>query len=187
VAAFLVSGVACCGVDQDANGGGEMSRESLQAAAEKADAIVFGTLSFVHPALEWVHDVSSESECAAYKIDGREAGAVTRRAAVMTIVSEGRRGSLLGVVERAWKKSGYSITGVDRDRAMPAIYARSSEGFQMSLSVGYKGRFHVSVTTPCFIMAKVGPPRTRANGRPFTGDVVPAPDIHSDFWSAGAS
>ncbi|GGV90038.1 hypothetical protein GCM10015535_45140 [Streptomyces gelaticus] len=31
-----------------------------------------------------------------------------------------------------------AVTGVDRDRAMPAIYARTSEGFQMSLSVGCK-------------------------------------------------
>lgn len=164
-----------------------MSGDSLQTAAKKADAIVFDTLSSVQPTLEWVHDASSGSGCDSHTIDGRETGAVTRRAAVMTIVSEGRRGSLLGVVERAWKKSGYAITGVDRDRAMPAIYARSSEGFRMSLSVGYKGRFHVSVTTPCFIMAEIGPPQTRANGQPFEGELVPAPNVHSDFWSAGAS
>ncbi|MFD7615898.1 hypothetical protein [Streptomyces sp. NPDC059802] len=163
-----------------------MSRESLQAAAEKADAIVLDTLSSVQPTLDWVHDVSSESGCDSYTISGRETGAVTRRAAVMTIVSEARRGSLLGVIERAWKKSGYTITSVDRDKAMPAIYARSPAGFRMSLSVGYKGRFHVSVTTPCFIMAQVRPPQTQANGRTFTGDLVPAPNVHSDFWSAGA-
>ncbi|MEU9318861.1 hypothetical protein [Streptomyces sp. NPDC048295] len=51
----------------------------------------------------------------------------------------------------------------------------------MSLSVGYKGRFHVSVTTPCFIAEEVGPPQARANGQPFAGELVPVPDIHSGF------
>ncbi|MFF2409334.1 hypothetical protein [Streptomyces sp. NPDC058092] len=42
------------------------------------------------------------------------------------------------------------------------------------------------MTTPCFIMSEVGPPQTQANGQPFDGELVPAPNVHSDFWSAGA-
>jgi len=104
----------------------------------------------------------------------------------MTIISEGRRGSLLGVVERAWKARGYAITGVDPDKSMPAVYAKDPAGYRMSLSVGYAGRFHVSVTTPCFILSAVRAPQTRASGRAFEGENVPVPYVRSEFWSAGA-
>ncbi|MFJ6184734.1 hypothetical protein [Streptomyces sp. NPDC092295] len=161
-----------------------VSKISLQEAAEKADAIMLSTMSSVRPTLNWVHDGSTASGCDDYTIDGKQTGAVTRRTAVMTVVSEARRGSLLGVVERYWKKQGYTITTVNSSKKFPSIHARTAEDFRMSVSVGDKGQFFFDVVTPCFIESEVAPPKTKANGTPFEGADVPYPSVHSDFWSA---
>ncbi|MEE1802339.1 hypothetical protein PUR57_27220 [Streptomyces sp. JV176] len=188
LAAALAIGVAGC---SDSGTSGDQGREnavvnriSLQEAAEKADAIILSTISSVRPTLNWVHYAPTDSGCGDYTIDGKTTGSATRRAAVMTIVSEERRGSLLGVVERYWKKQGYTISDVDSSRAFPAIDARTSEDFRMSVSVGAKGQFFFDITTPCFIKSEVSPPKTEANGTPFEGPKVPSPSVHSDFWSA---
>ncbi|MFB6983800.1 hypothetical protein [Streptomyces scopuliridis] len=161
-----------------------VSKISLQEAAEKADTIMLETMSSVRPTLNWVHDGSTASGCGDYTIDSKQTGAVTRRVAVMTVVSEARRGSLLGVVERHWKKQGYEITSVDSDKEFPAVDARTVEDFRMSVSVGDKGQFFFDVVTPCFIETEVAQPKTKANGTPFEGADVPYPSVHSDFWSA---
>ncbi|RYJ24696.1 hypothetical protein CU044_4607 [Streptomyces sp. L-9-10] len=161
-----------------------VSKISLQKAAEKADAIMLSTMSSVQPALNWVHDGSTDGGCGEYTIDGKKTGSVTRRTAVMTIVSEARRGSLLGVVERHWKKQGYTITSMNTSKEFPAINASTPEDFRMSVLVGGKGQFFFSVVTPCFIESEVAPPKTEANGTPFDGPKVPDPSVPSDFWSA---
>ncbi|MFJ2670541.1 hypothetical protein [Streptomyces sp. NPDC087525] len=161
-----------------------MSKISMQEAAEKADAIMLGTVSSVQPGLTWVHDASSDSGCENYTIDGKPTGSVTRGTIVMTIVSEARRGSLLGVVERYWKKSGYTITGVNSNKDLPAVYARTPDDFRMSVFVGHKGQFFFDIATPCFIESEVTPPKTQANGAPFEGENIPSPYVQSDFWSA---
>ncbi|MER8072869.1 hypothetical protein ABTZ59_31785 [Streptomyces sp. NPDC094034] len=187
LAALVVVTVGCSSPGTSRERGEEkhvVSKISLQEAAEKADAIMLETMSSVQPALNWVHDGSTASGCGNYTIDGKQTGAVTRRVAVMTIVSEARRGSLLGVVERQWKKQGYEITGVDSDREFPAVDARTPEDFRMSVAVGDKGQFFFDVVTPCFIDSEVAPPKTTANGTPFEGAEVPYPSVHSDFWSA---
>ncbi|WP_019886916.1 hypothetical protein [Streptomyces purpureus] len=159
------------------------SEISLQKAAEMADAIMLDTVSSAKPPLNWVHDASTESGCGAHTIDGKKTASATRRAAVMTVVSEARRGSLLGVVERQWKKRGYEITGTNSDKQFPAIFARTSDDFRMSVVVGAKGQFFFEVITPCFVDSEVEPPKTEDNGTPFEGSTVPYPSVRSDFWS----
>ncbi|MFE4370150.1 hypothetical protein ACFRMN_18295 [Streptomyces sp. NPDC056835] len=187
VAALAIGMAGCSSPDTSGAQGKEkdvVSKISLQEAAEKADAIMLDTMTSVRPTLNWVHDASTASGCGDYTIDGKETGAVTRRAAVMTIVAEARRGSLLGVVERHWKEQGYTITSVDSDKEFPAIDARTAENFQVSVAVGDKGQFFFDVVTPCFIDSEVASPKTKANGTPFEGADVPYPSVHSDFWSA---
>ncbi|WP_411114307.1 hypothetical protein [Streptomyces sp. 029-5] len=187
VAALAISMVGCSSPDTSGEQGKDanvVSKISLQEAAEKADAIMLNTMTSVRPTLNWVHDASTASGCGDYTIDGKQTGAVTRRAALMTIVSEARRGSLLGVVERYWKEQGYTIKSVDTDSEFPAIDAETSENFQVSVAVGDKGQFFFDVVTPCFIESEVAQPKTNANGTPFEGPKVPDPSVHSDFWSA---
>ncbi|MFJ2560791.1 MULTISPECIES: hypothetical protein [unclassified Streptomyces] len=186
-AAVLAGATGCSGPGTSGEQGVEkpvVSKISLQEAAEKADAILLNSISSVQPPLNWVHDASTGGGCGDYTIDGRTTGSVTRRAAVMTIVSDARRGSLLGVVERHWRKQGYMITNVDSDQEFPAIDASTPEDFRMSVSVGATGQFFFDIVTPCFIKSDVVPPKTAANGTPFEGEDVPYPSVHSDFWSA---
>ncbi|MFJ9035599.1 hypothetical protein ACIRF8_03270 [Streptomyces sp. NPDC102406] len=153
----------------------------MQEAAEKADRLIGNTLSSVQPPLEWTHDESDSGMCA----DVPELGDVTRRAVVMTQVSEERRGSLLGLIERAWKKSGYKITRVNPDKELPAIYADAGDGvLKMGLSVGYKGQFFLEVQTACVDKSKVSQPATPGKGTDYRGKDVPTPNVHSDFWSS---
>ncbi|MFJ9829123.1 hypothetical protein ACIRSU_32825 [Streptomyces sp. NPDC101160] len=160
------------------------SKISLQEAAEKADAIMFDTVSSVRPELNWVHDAATESGCDGYTIDGKATAQATRRAVVMTVVSEARRGSLLGVVERYWESRGFEITDTNPSREFPAVFARTPEDFRMSVVVGEKGQFYFDIVTPCFIASKVQDPKTKANGTPFEGSVVPLPSVRSPFWSS---
>ncbi|MFD6990204.1 hypothetical protein [Streptomyces sp. NPDC059943] len=157
---------------------------NMQEAAERADAIVQETIDSVEPRLRWNHGPSIDKVCTDVKNDALGAGSVRRRVAIMTIVSEQRRGSLLGVVERGWKSRGYEITSVDTDRELPAIYAATPEGFRMSVAVAGEGQFFFSITTPCFAESDVADPKTPPNTPHREGGYPQRPDIHDDFWSA---
>lgn len=191
LAAVLAMTVTGCGfVGMSDDGGsekGKVSKVSLQVAAEEADGIMLATVTSVKPELNWVHYAPTDEGCDSYTIDGKATGSATRRVAVMTIVSQERRGSLLGVIERHWKGEGYKITGVNRSKIFPAIYASTPEDFRLVAKVGKKGQFFFGITTPCFILSKVEDPKTTPNGTPFEGSVVPDPYVRSDFWSATTS
>ncbi|MFE3511818.1 hypothetical protein [Streptomyces sp. NPDC059155] len=161
-----------------------MSKASLQQATENADLMMQGTLTAVKPELTWVHGPSLDRSCSDYEVDGRATGSISRNVVVMTVVSKARRGSLLGLIERYWKAQNYEITSVDSDEETPAIFARTSQGFRMSVSVEKKGQFFFNITTPCFITSEVEAPKAPPNGAPFEGPVVPDPYVRSDFWSA---
>ncbi|MET9345231.1 hypothetical protein [Streptomyces termitum] len=154
-------------------GGGEKENMDMQAAADRADAMLDTTLKAVTPEIRWTHHTWTSGSCT-----------VTRRRKVMTIISEERMGNFLGVIERHWKKNGYRITGVNPDREMPALFARTSDGFQIDLSVGYKGQAVFTVTTPCVEKSDVAEPATVPNGPPYSYGEIPTPNVRSAFWSA---
>ncbi|MHC3464544.1 hypothetical protein [Streptomyces flavovirens] len=93
----------------------------MQAAADRADKILGAVLDEIKPAVQWAHGPTSHSGCD-----------VSRMRVVMTIVSPGRRGSFLGIVDRHWRGSGYRIKAVNKDREFPAIYAQTEDGFGVS-------------------------------------------------------
>ncbi|WP_019889650.1 hypothetical protein [Streptomyces purpureus] len=146
---------------------------NMQEAAVRADAMLDATLSAVVPGVQWDHDTTTSGSCT-----------VTRRRTVTTIISEQRRGNFLGVIERFWKKSGYEITGVNRDREMPAVFARTSDGFKLTVEFGYKGQAFFDVDTPCVNESDVAEPTTKPNGPAYPLGQIPTPNVHSDFWSA---
>ncbi|GGR32302.1 hypothetical protein [Streptomyces roseolus] len=160
----------CGGQDGDGRGRNDMN---MQEAAERADAILDATLGAVAPEVQWAHDTWTSGSCT-----------VTRRRTVTTVISEQRRGSFLGVIERFWKKSGYEITGVNQDREMPSIFARSTDGFLFDLTIGYKGQAFFDLTTPCVEKSDVADPTTKPNGPAYPYGKIPTPNVHSDFWSA---
>ncbi|MCA1216829.1 hypothetical protein [Streptomyces sp. 8L] len=148
----------------------------MKEAAYRADAMLDGTLAVVKPRVSWSHGETTVGICD-----------VTRRRAVMTEISEYRRGSFLGVVDRHWRRSGYAIKSVNPSKEFPAIYAQSPDGFGISLSVGGHGQIFFEVDSPCVDESAVPEPRTPANGPDYRGGPVPWPDVRDDFWSSSAA
>ncbi|MEU9061079.1 hypothetical protein AB0D13_20065 [Streptomyces sp. NPDC048430] len=149
---------------------------NMQVAADRADQILDAVLEELRPPLNWAHGPTSKGACD-----------VSRMRVVMTVVSVDRRGNFLGVVERFWRKSGYHIKAVNKDLDFPAIYARTSDGFGVSLSFGGKGQAFFEVDSPCVEKSEVADPTTPPNGPSYEGVYpIPRPNIRSPFWSAGA-
>lgn len=105
----------------------------------------------------------------------------------MTDISAARRGNLLGVVDRFWRKSGYRMTVVNNDVEFPAVYARTADGFGVRLRIGGKGQAFFQVDSPCVRESAVAAPTSQATA-PLDpeAEFIPRPNIHSDFWSAEA-
>ncbi|MFF9146630.1 hypothetical protein ACF1BN_17395 [Streptomyces sp. NPDC014861] len=146
---------------------------NMQDAANSADGMLDATLKAIVPEVQWAHDTTTSGSCT-----------VTRRRTVTTVVSEQRRGSFLGVIERFWKKSGYEITGANPHKEAPAIFARTSDGFMLSMEVAFKGQVFFDVTTPCVERSDVAEATTEPNGPAYPLGEIPTPNVHSDFWSA---
>lgn len=155
---------------------GERVDMDMQVAADHADEIMDATLASIEPPVHWAHGPTTTGSCG-----------VTRRRAVMTVVSDERRGSFLGLVERVWRKRHYKIKGVNSDRDSPAIYAQAQDGFGVSLIFG-GGQAFFEVDSPCVEESDVAESTTPPNGPSYEGVYpLPRPNIHSDFWSTGAS
>ncbi|MET9925985.1 MULTISPECIES: hypothetical protein [unclassified Streptomyces] len=103
----------------------------------------------------------------------------------MTIVSAERRGSFLGVVDRYWRKSGYRLRAINSHVDAPAMYAETMDGYVVSLIVADKGQVHLDVDSPCVQESEVADPTSQATA-PLDpeAEVIPRPNIHSDFWSS---
>ncbi|WP_030590679.1 hypothetical protein [Streptomyces anulatus] len=148
----------------------------MQDAAERADEMLDSVLAEIEPSVRWVHGPTTMGSCT-----------VTRRRTVMTIVSPQRRGSFLGVVDRFWQKSGYRVTAINSHVDAPAIFVRTQNGFQVSLTVADKGQAHFTVDSPCVRRSEVADSTSRATAfLDPEAELIPRPNIHSDFWSAGA-
>ncbi|MFJ2394944.1 hypothetical protein ACIOTI_19595 [Streptomyces sp. NPDC087843] len=115
--ALITLSVASCSTSVgDSRNTKGSSKMDMEEAADAADRLVHQTLSAVKPPIEWTHDTSDDGSC-----DGESSdyGDVTRRAVVMTKVSRARRGALIGIIERYWKKGGHKITDVNSDEEFP--------------------------------------------------------------------
>ena len=166
----------CMAISGCANGR-ERTDMNMQEAAVRADGILDAVLKEIEPEVQWTHGPTTTGTCD-----------VTRRRAVMTIVSAERRGSFLGVVDRFWRKSGYRIKAVNNDEDVPAIFAQTKDGFGVTLIIGGEGQAFFEVDSPCVEKSEVADSTTQPNGPSYPGlENLPRPNVHSDFWSAGAS
>ncbi|MDK0521411.1 hypothetical protein [Streptomyces sp. ML-6] len=147
----------------------------MQEAAERADEILDGTFAAIKPPVYWTHGQSTEGGCD-----------VQRRRAVMTIISEERRGSFLGVIERYWKSREYKQLAVNNSD-IPAMYYRTPDGFNVRVLVGANGQAFFEVATPCVNPSEVSLPKTETVGPNYAGKKIPFPYVKSDFWSAKGS
>lgn len=146
------------------------AQTNLQGAADHADSMLDATLAAVKPTVQWVHGTTTIGSCD-----------LTRRRAVMTKISESRRGAFLGVVEKFWRRNSYTIKSVNTSAKYPAIYAQSPEGYGISLSVGVEGQAFFEVDSPCVARSGVREGASEPDGP------VPRPDVYDDFWSSSGS
>ncbi|MGV9706654.1 hypothetical protein [Streptomyces sp. NPDC003483] len=167
--ALLLLTTGCGSSEQPTEG---KPRMNMQEAAERADEILDGTFAAIRPAVHWTHGESTEGGCD-----------VSRRRAVMTIISEERRGSFVGVVERHWTAEGYRRLGVNRSTTSPATYFETPDGFRVRLLVGGNGQAFFEAATPCVTKSAVAPPTADTVGPNYAGGDIPDPDVRSDFWS----
>ncbi|APU41931.1 hypothetical protein [Streptomyces sp. TN58] len=156
----------------------------LQQGAERADAILQETLGAVRPELKWNHGSSSDSGCTNAVGGGTGTAAAKRTILILTIVSEQRRGALLGVIERTWKDRGYKITNVNKSPKFPAIFAKTPDGYSLSVEVGGEGQFFLEAATPCLTDSDVMEPATKPNTSQRKGPFPQRPDEQDEFWSA---
>ncbi|MEE1810303.1 hypothetical protein PUR32_30090 [Streptomyces sp. BE133] len=171
---FCVSLSGCANISTSSDRG-KRKEMDMQGAADHADGILDAVLKEIKPEVQWAHGPTSTGSCD-----------VSRMRVVMTVVSEERRGSFLGVVDRFWRKSGYMIKAVNKDVDVPAIYAQTKDGFGASLSIGGKGQAFFEVDSPCVNESEVAESTTPPNGPAYEGVYpLPRPNVHSDFWSAG--
>lgn len=175
VATLAILSAAGCGASGDSSSG-DGTDMNMQQAAEQADKILDGTFAAIKPAINWTHGESTEGSCD-----------VSRRRAVMTIISPERRGSFLGVVERYWKSQGYRQLGVNRSSKSPATYFKTPDDFNVRLLFGGNGQAFFEVATPCVTKSSVSPPATDTVGRNYAGSPIPDPNVPSEFWSAATS
>ncbi|MFC8918973.1 hypothetical protein ACFT5C_24735 [Streptomyces sp. NPDC057116] len=182
LAVLMLSG--CALIDGGRAGSKEKAIDvNMQQAGELAEKILDDTLAAIRPGVETQRGPSSDPICTDFKNDGTGTGQVSRRRHVMTVISAERRGSFIGIVERHWKKEGYEITDVVPNKEMPGVFARTPEGFQLSVNFGYKGQAFFSVSSPCVTESKVTePPRKPLD--PDSPEAKGLPYIKSPFWSA---
>lgn len=182
LALIMATSLAGCGVLANSRDAKDDKPEmDMREAARYADEVISGTMGAVVPPVRWAHGTSTDGVCEGGAPAGT--GSVTRRAAITTDVSSQRRGSLLGVIERHWKKRGDEITEVRKHKESPAMFATTPDAFRMSLVVGYQGQVFIDVVTPCMTRSEVPPPGARPGVPDYTGRKPPLPDEHSDFWS----
>ncbi|MGW0556827.1 hypothetical protein ACWDZ6_21970 [Streptomyces sp. NPDC002926] len=169
---LILAGCGTTGGSQQGQGDEERTQKmNMQEAAERADAILDGTFAVIKPPVEWTHRDSMPGDCT-----------TDRKRSVMTIVSAERRGGFLGLVERYWKSEGFKFRATSQDKQ--AAYYMTPDGFQVSVKFGWKGQAHFEVTTPCVEKSEVSDPTSKSNGPDYSGRELPAPNVHSDFWSA---
>ncbi|MGW6861208.1 hypothetical protein [Streptomyces xanthophaeus] len=169
-------------------GGGQRGKDAetmtMQQGATRADGMLQETLAAVTPELRWNHGPGGDAGCTK-GIAGAPTGtgAADRRIVVLTVVSEQRRPVLLGVIQRAWKDRGYTITSVNPHKTSPSIYAKTPDGYVLSVEVGGEGQFFIEAATPCLRDHPVQQPTAKPN-TPNRNVPFPArPDTQDAFWS----
>ncbi|MFD3760727.1 hypothetical protein [Streptomyces sp. NPDC058622] len=180
----LVTLAAGCGLGTDDGSAKRNNTMQLQKGAERADAILQETLAAVQPELKWNHGSSSDAGCTTASGGSTGTASANRTILILTIVSEQRRGSLLGIIERAWKDHGYKITNVNTSPTFPAIFASTPDGYSLSVEVAGEGQFFLEAATPCLDDTGVQEPTTTPNTPNRTTPYPQRPDVHDGFWSA---
>ncbi|MEV7776700.1 hypothetical protein [Kitasatospora sp. NPDC088351] len=155
------------------------------AAAERCEALLRDTLDGVRPEPAWRHGVAR----AGARLPMPGAGPddadvhwyVTRSRDIVTIVSAARRGALVGMVERHWRRCGWTVTSVNVGRELPGVAAVTPDGYQLALVFGDLGQAGLTAGSPGVARSEWVP---YPHGVPVAPGGAPLPDVCCPFWSA---
>ncbi|WP_371665347.1 hypothetical protein OG306_13825 [Streptomyces sp. NBC_01241] len=189
--ALLVAALAACGAGGGQNGTegqGKKERKAptmdMQQAGQRSEAILDGTLAAIHPSVKWAYGAPAEAACSTGLNEPTDTTTVTRSRNILTVVSEQRRGNLLGLVQRYWERQGFRVVSANSDKDMPRIRARDADGFTVSLEVGNIGNVSVSAGLGCAENSAMTYP-TGTPGHPGGPKAEELrPREHSAFWSS---
>ncbi|MGW9119566.1 hypothetical protein ACWGRV_23545 [Streptomyces sp. NPDC055663] len=156
----------------------------MQQAGKRSEAILDGTLAAIRPPVKWAYGAPVESACSTGLNEPTGTTTVTRSRNILTVVSEQRRGNLLGLVQRYWEGQGFRVVSVNTDKDMPRIGAKGPDGITVSLEVGSIGNVSLSAGLSCAEdSAMTYPAGTPGHpGGPKAEEV--RPKEHSAFWSS---
>lgn len=157
----------------------------MQQAGQRSEAILDGTLAAIRPPVKWAYGAPAEAACSTGLNEPTDTTTVNRSRNILTVISEQRRGNLLGLVQRYWEGQGFRIVSVNSDKDMPRIRATNADGFTVSLDVGSIGNVSVSAGLSCAVNSAMTYPKGTPGqpGGPKKEELRPRE--HSDFWSSG--
>ncbi|MGW6914851.1 hypothetical protein ACWGB8_13710 [Kitasatospora sp. NPDC054939] len=165
------------------------------AAAERCERLLQDTLRAVRPELAWQYGVQRTGArlLAPGQAQGAEIGVgaggvdgvhwyVGRSREIVTIVSGARRGMLLALVERHWRRHGHLVVGCDGDPECPRIAAATRDGYRLELAFGPLGSAELTAVSPG-VARSPQPPEAPAAARA-AADLAPVPQVRCPFWTA---
>ncbi|MFH9349216.1 hypothetical protein [Kitasatospora sp. NPDC017646] len=151
-------------------------------AGERCETLLQDTMGAVRPAPEWQEAVPRAG--VRLSAPGRRGPEVlwyvTRGRDVLTVVSPGRRPELAEMVERQWRRRGWTITSLNAGRDRPGVAATTRDGSQLVLCFGEFGE--IRLTASLFgVACSERVPALPGAGEP---DPAPLPRVHCAYWSA---
>ncbi|MFD5463009.1 hypothetical protein ACFWIQ_09300 [Kitasatospora sp. NPDC127059] len=151
-------------------------------AAERCETLLQDTMDAVRPAPAWQETVPRAGiRLAAPGRSGPEVlWYVTRGRDLLTVVSPGRRRELADVVERQWRRRGWTITSLNAGQDRPGVAASTPEGSRLVLCFGEFGDIRLTASL-LGVACSERIPRLPGAGEP---DPAPLPHVHCAYWSA---
>ncbi|MGX8906338.1 hypothetical protein ACR820_14120 [Streptomyces netropsis] len=181
----LVALTSCGAAGEQSDKDAEKVKMNMQQAGDRAEALLTESIEAVVPAVQWDYFSSNEVACSGNLNEATGTTTVKRTRIITTKISEQRRGNFLGVVQGNWEKKGYELTGADADKDMPSLFAKTQDGFTISVEIGYKGAAYFSIASPCASDSPLSFPNGTPGkpGRP-DAKVDQVPRHESEFWSS---
>lgn len=150
-------------------------------AAEHCETLLQDTLDAVRPAPVWQGAPARAG--ARLPLPGRESELlwyVTRGRDLLTVVSLPRRAVLADVVERHWRRRGWTITSLNAGQERPGVAATTPDGYRLALRFGESGEAGLTASSPGVARSERGPV--------LSGSVdhcaPPLPYVRCPYWSA---
>ncbi|MER7765975.1 hypothetical protein [Kitasatospora sp. NPDC096140] len=150
-------------------------------AAERCETLLQDTVDAIDPSPAW-QEAPPRSGARLPK-PGRESAVlwyVTRGRDILTVVSLPRRSVLVGVVERHWRRRGWTITSLNTDPYCPGVAATTRDGYRLALCFGELGEAGLTASSPGVARSERLPAPAGDGGR----GSAPVPSVCCPYWSA---